>query len=104
MNGKFGQRIADPRLSLWDDGWDPRGFPMAFDFEGVPKQRVEMIANGVANAVVYDSYTAGREGKKSTGHALPAPNSYGPLPLNLVMGPATRQSSRCWLPWTGVYG
>ncbi len=86
MNGRFGQQIVDPRVSIWDDGWDPRGFPWSFDFEGVPRQRVEMIAAGVANAVVYDSYTAFKEGKESTGHALPAPNPYGPLPLNLFLG------------------
>jgi PmbA protein len=86
MNGRFGEQIADPRVRVWDDGWDPRGFPLAFDYEGVPKQKVELIAGGVANAVVYDSYTASREGKQSTGHALPAPNSFGPFPLNLVMG------------------
>ncbi len=86
MNGRFGQQIADPAVSLWDDGWDPRGLPRAFDFEGVPKQKVEMIPRGIANAVVYDSYTAYREGKDSTGHALPAPNPYGPMPTNLVMG------------------
>ncbi len=86
MNGKFGQQIADPRVAIWDDGWDPRGFPWSFDFEGVPKQRVEMISRGIANAVVYDSYTAQREGKESTGHALPAPNPYGPMPMNLFMG------------------
>ncbi len=86
MNGRFGQPIADPRVNLWDDGRDLRGLPWSFDFEGVPKRRVDLIARGVANAVVYDSYTAGREGKHSTGHALPAPNTYGPLPINLVMG------------------
>lgn len=86
MNGRFGQRIADPRVSIWDDGRDARSFPWSFDFEGVPKQRVDLIANGIANAVVYDSYTAGKEGKRSTGHALPAPNTFGPFPLNLVMG------------------
>ncbi len=86
MNGKFGRQIADPRISIWDDGWDPRGFPHSFDFEGVPKQRVDMISRGIANAVVYDSYTAHREGKESTGHALPAPNPYGPVPINLFMG------------------
>jgi len=93
MNGRFGQRIADPRVSLWDDGSDPRGFPRAFDAEGVAKQRVEMISGGVANAVVYDSYTAFKEGKQSTGHALAAPNPYGPLPLNLFMasGDATKE-------------
>jgi len=86
MNGRFGQRIADPRVSVWDDARDLRGYPWSFDFEGVPKQRVDLIANGVANAVVYDSYTANREDKRSTGHALPAPNSFGPFPSNLIMG------------------
>jgi len=61
------------------------GLPLPFDFEGQPKQRVDLIRHGVAAAVVYDSYTAGKEGKQSTGHALPPPNTYGPLPLNLFM-------------------
>jgi PmbA protein len=86
MNGWFGKQIADPRVNVWDDGRDPRSFPWSFDFEGVPKKRVDFIREGVANAVVYDSYTAKKEGKASTGHALPAPNPFGPFPLNLIMG------------------
>jgi len=87
MCDRFGERIMDERVSIWDDGLDLKGLPMPFDFEGVPKQRVNLIERGIAKAVVYDSYTAGREkGKKSTGHALPAPNTYGPVPLNLFMG------------------
>jgi PmbA protein len=62
---------------------------MPFDFEGMPKERVDLITNGVAKAVVYDSYTARRDGKESTGHALPAPNTYGPLPSNLFMQSGT---------------
>ncbi len=88
MSGKIGQRIADPRISLWDDGLDPAGMPWPFDFEGVPKQRVDFIENGVARGVVYDSYRAGKEeDKTSTGHALPAPNPLGPLPLNVFFAP-----------------
>ncbi|MFN2165051.1 MAG: metallopeptidase TldD-related protein, partial [Anaerolineae bacterium] len=88
MVGKIGQQIVDPRVSIWDDGLDPRGMPMPFDFEGVPKQRVDLIKEGVANAVVYDSYRAGKEeGKSSTGHALPAPNPMGPFPLNTFFSP-----------------
>jgi PmbA protein len=54
---------------------------------------VEIITNGVARAVVYDSHTARKEGRQSTGHALPAPNTFGPLPTNLFMraGQATRE-------------
>ncbi|HUT16355.1 MAG TPA: TldD/PmbA family protein [Anaerolineae bacterium] len=85
MANKFGQRITGENISIWDEGLDRTGLPTPFDFEGVPKQRVDLITDGVAKAVVYDSYCAGKEGTESTGHALPAPNHYGPLPGNLFM-------------------
>jgi predicted Zn-dependent protease len=56
-----------------------------FDFEGIPKQKVTFFEEGVAKGVTYDSFTAGREGKDSTGHALIAPNTEGPIPINLLM-------------------
>ena len=87
LRGKLDQRIVDERLSVWDDGHDPRGLPSAFDFEGVPKQRVDLIEQGVARGVVHDSKTAAREGRDSTGHALPAPNTFGPFPSHLAMAP-----------------
>jgi predicted Zn-dependent protease len=88
MVGKLGQQIVAPSISIWDDGLDPRGMPLPFDFEGVPKQRVALIEKGVARGVVYDSYRAGKEeDKTSTGHALPAPNAFGPLPLNTFFAP-----------------
>jgi predicted Zn-dependent protease len=73
-------------VDLWDDGRDPRGLPLAFDFEGVAKQRVRFFERGVARDVVYDRQTAARAGRASTGHALPAPNTAGPLPTNLFLG------------------
>jgi len=85
MRGKLGERIVDERISIWDDGGDARGLPTAFDYEGVPKQRVALIDRGVASGVVYDSLTAARDGQRSTGHALPAPNTFGPFPLHLAM-------------------
>ena len=88
MNGQFGSKIVGDNITIWDDGHDPRGLALSFDFEGVPKQRVTLIEKGIAKAVVYDSFTAGREeGKVSTGHSLPAPNTFGPLPTNLFMAP-----------------
>lgn len=86
MCDRFGTRITGQSISIWDDGLDPRTLPMPFDFEGVPKQRVDLIKDGIANAVLYDSYYAQKEGKQSTGHALPAPNTYGPYPMNLFLG------------------
>lgn len=85
MNGQFGKQLLDPRVTIYDDGHDTAGLPQSFDYEGFPKQRVVMIDHGIANAVVYDSFTAAREGKPNTGHALPAPNSYGPLPSHTML-------------------
>lgn len=87
---RLGEQIVGPEITIWDDGLDPTGRPMPFDFEGVPKQRLEIITAGVAKGVAYDSYTAGREpGRVSTGHGLPAPNSFGPIPFNLFMAPGS---------------
>jgi PmbA protein len=80
-----GRRIGSELVTIVDDGGDPAGLPMAFDYEGVPKQRVDLLDHGVCREVVYDSQTAARAGRRSTGHGLPAPNPYGPFPLNSVM-------------------
>lgn len=85
MGGHFGQRLVGANITMFDDGLDPRGLPMPFDFEGVPKQHVDFFEQGVAKAAVYDSYLAFQEGKQSTGHALPSPIANGPLPLNMFM-------------------
>jgi PmbA protein len=87
-----GKRIGSDLVSIWDDGADSVGLPMAFDYEGVPKRRVDLVERGICRGVVYDVQTAAREGRTSTGHGLPAPNPYGPFPINMIMGPgqATR--------------
>jgi PmbA protein len=85
----LGQQIMGPNVSIWDDGLDPRGLPTAIDYEGVPKQRVDLITNGVAHAVVHDTATATRAGVASTGHGLPAPNALGPIAWNLFMSPGS---------------
>ncbi len=80
-----GRRIGSDLVTIVDDGSDRHGLPMAFDYEGVPKQRVPLVEGGVCREVVFDSQTAARAGRASTGHGLPAPNPYGPFPLNAVM-------------------
>ena len=81
-----GRRIGSELVSIWDDGTDPSGTPMAFDYEGVGKRRVDLVVDGMAGSLLHDSATASRDGTSSTGHALPAPNPWGPLALNLFMG------------------
>ena len=90
---EIGKRVGSDLVTIVDDGHDPAGLPMAFDYEGVAKQRVPLLEAGVCAGVVYDAQTAARDGVTSTGHGLPAPNAYGPFPLNQVMsaGTATRE-------------
>jgi predicted Zn-dependent protease len=89
MYERSGQQLMSPLVSIWDDGRDPAGYPMPFDFEGVPKQRVDVVKEGVIGSPVYDSYSARKENKTSTGHASPPVPGGGldtSLPLNLFMG------------------
>jgi predicted Zn-dependent protease len=86
LSGRLGERLFHESFTLVDDGLDPDGMPKAFDLEGVPKQPVTIVEDGVAKDVVWDRRTAKRagEGHESTGHALSAPaQGFGPLPLNL---------------------
>jgi len=85
--GRLGQQIMDPRVTIWDDGLDGRGIPLPFDAEGVPKRKVVLVNRGVAESLVYDSRTAFREGRASTGHAVAGEWWSGPLPTNLFMAP-----------------
>ena len=82
-----GRRIGSDLVTIVDDGRDPAGLPLWFDFEGVARQRVELVERGVCRGIVYDTQTAARAGVSSTGHGLPAPNTLGPVPLNMVMQP-----------------
>ena len=84
---EIGRQVMGDNVTIWDDGCDPSGFPTPIDFEGVAKQRVEIVERGVAKAVVHDAATAHRAGVESTGHALPAPNVWGPFAWNLFMAP-----------------
>lgn len=86
---ELGQPLMHESVSIWDDGSDPSGIPSTIDFEGLVRQRVDLIRSGVANAVVHDAATGSRAGTGSTGHGLPAPNLFGPMPLNVFMAPGS---------------
>jgi predicted Zn-dependent protease len=84
-----GKRIGSDLVTIRDDATDLAGTPASFDYEGVGKQAVMLVERGVCRDVVYDVETAARAGRTSTGHGLPAPNTYGPFPLNMLMDPGT---------------
>ena len=106
--GRLGERLFDPKVSIADDALDAGGLPKAFDFEGVSKQRVELVEAGVARGVVWDRETATRagEGHASTGHApTPLEREDGPLPLALSVagGDAASPEELAELVGDGIY-
>ena len=73
------------RVTIRDDARTPDIFPFPFDDEGVSTQPVTLVDRGVCAAVVYDTPTALQDGVASTGHSLPQPNTWGPLPRHVGM-------------------
>ena len=89
LAGHFGEEVLDPKLSIWDDALDGRNYGMNFDWEGNPTRYVDIIRNGKAMDVVYDTFTAKKAGRKSTGHALsPLRDRYysSPMAEHLIVG------------------
>ena len=80
-----GTMAMSDAVSIWDDGRALNGWPMPFDVEGVPRQRVELVANGVVGEPVHNTYTAAQDGISSTGHQQYFTGP--PIASNLFMRP-----------------
>jgi PmbA protein len=85
LSNRIGKRIMGENVTMYDNGLDESGIAFPFDFEGVPKQKVSLIEKGVVRGVVYDSTSAHKENKKSTGHALTPDSTEGGLALNVFI-------------------
>lgn len=95
LGGRIGEKAFDEKISISDDPLLPEGLPKRFDFEGVPKRRVDLVEDGVLRGVVWDSTSAARAGgsASSTGHAPPpALRRWGPLPLALSLAGGEAES------------
>jgi predicted Zn-dependent protease len=82
---RIGEQLMSDRITIRDDARTPDIFPFPFDDEGVSTQPVTLVDRGVCAAVVYDTPTALQDGVASTGHSLPQPNTWGPLPRHVGM-------------------
>ena len=70
LAGKLGEKIADSRFTLIDDGTMPRLFgSQPFDDEGVPTRRTPVIERGVLKNYLLNTYTGRKLGMKTTGNA-----------------------------------
>ena len=90
--GREGDDLADPVLALADDATDPTGPSSSpFDGEGSPTRHTALIEDGRLLTFLYDTRTARKAGRTTTGNA--ARGSYRTPPsvgtTNLTLQPGT---------------
>jgi PmbA protein len=88
--GKMGQDVASDNVSLLDNGRLKGGLASApFDAEGVPSRPTKLIDEGILQGVLHNSYTARKDGVKSTGNAARQSHRQPPalLPSNFYLQP-----------------
>jgi PmbA protein len=90
----LGRAYFSDTFTLLDDFAHPLSPGMPFDYEGHPTQRLALVENGVVKAIVTDSYYAKKLDRSNTGHALPAPNAYGPQARNLVVAAGIKSTEQ----------
>jgi len=99
LTGRIGTKLFGDNVSIWDDVAHPLQTGPPFDGEGVHRQRVGLVENGVVKRVVYARATAERMRRsefrdkagpiEATGHGFSLPNEMGEMPLNIVFAPVS---------------
>lgn len=97
LTGRIGTKLFGENVTIWDDVSHPLQTGTPFDGEGVPRQRVALVENGVVQQVVYARATAELMKRSehrdkvgliaATGHGFALPNEMGEMPLNIVFAP-----------------
>ncbi|UCG89858.1 MAG: TldD/PmbA family protein, partial [Candidatus Heimdallarchaeota archaeon] len=69
LRDKIGEKSFSEMLDLWSDPLDKSGLmATAFDAEGIPTKKVDLINKGVVKSLVYDTLTAAKDEVETTGH------------------------------------
>ncbi|MGC2257218.1 MAG: TldD/PmbA family protein [Candidatus Sulfotelmatobacter sp.] len=103
LTGRIGSKLFGDNITIWDDVTHPLQSGSPFDGEGMRRQGLPLVENGVVKRVVYARATAKRmqhsEYKdkvgpiEPTGHGFALPNEIGEMPLNIVFAaPSDPQS------------
>ena len=103
LNNRVGTKVFGDNINIWDDVAHPLQSGSAFDGEGVPRQRLQLVEKGVVNRLVYARATAEKMKASEyahnvgviepTGHGFPLPNEMGEAPMNIVFGSPKDQKS-----------
>ena len=86
FSGRLGQPLLGKNITITDDVYHPEQLGAPFDGEGIPRQRVTLVENGVPRNLVRSRRSARKAGLRPTGHGFALPNEYGEAPMNLVVG------------------
>lgn len=77
--GKIGNRVASDKVNIIDSGALAEGIASApFDGEGVPTSSNILVQEGILKGYLYNTYTAAKDGVKSTGNGVR--NSFKGMP------------------------
>jgi PmbA protein len=89
LNDRMGKQLFGKNITIADDVYHPLQLGAPFDGEGIPRQRVLLVDQGVPKNLVYARTTAKTARERPTGHGFPLPNEYGEAPMNLVFSGGT---------------
>lgn len=83
--GKLGKKVFGDNVTFVDDVThkDQSGTP--FDGEGLPRQSLALVEDGVVKNFVYGRRSAKALKCECTGHGLSEPSAMGDYPMNMVM-------------------
>ncbi|HUA14850.1 MAG TPA: TldD/PmbA family protein [Verrucomicrobiae bacterium] len=94
LTGRIGAKLFGVNVTITDDVAHPMQAGCPFDGEGVRRQTVTLVENGIVQRVVYARATAARMKNsefrdqvgpiQATGHGFALPNEMGEMPLNIV--------------------
>jgi PmbA protein len=71
LSGKLGQKIVSEQITIIDDGLMPNGLATSIiDGEGVVPSKTVVIDKGRLISFLHNTYTAAKDGTKSTGNAV----------------------------------
>jgi predicted Zn-dependent protease len=87
---RLGERIVDPRVTLYTDPADPMILASPFDNEGLPLGRRVWVKDGTLNALVYNRFWANRQNTTPTGGASGLRMADGPDSLESLIAGTTR--------------
>lgn len=82
---KLGDQVFGENINISDDVYADSQTGALFDGAGLKRKKVNLVENGVLNALVYGRRSAMLSKANPTGHGLPEPNNFGEYPMNLTM-------------------